>query len=86
MGDAVRARPADNAPLMHAIFFRTLISTGESGTGAEAHPVTARDDSFGYSGPASFDGGFDQFGFVPIRSYEVVLEPDADAHERSDAR
>ena len=72
--------------LMHTIFFRTLISTGESGTGAEAQPVTERGDSFGYSGHASFDAGFDQFGFVPTRSYAVVIEPDTDAYERSDAR
>ena len=43
-------------------------------------------DSFGYSGHASFDAGFDHFGFVPTRSYAVVIEPDTDAYERSDAR
>jgi hypothetical protein len=54
---------------MPAIFFLALPVTGETGTGAEGRLAAERDDTFGYSGHASFDGGFDRFGFVPQRTY-----------------
>jgi len=59
---------------MPAIFFLALLTPGETGTGAEARSQAERVDVPGYSGHLSFDGGFDQFGFVPRRTYPGTAE------------
>ena len=68
---------------MPAIFFLALPSPGETGTGAEVHSQAERSDSQGYSGHLSFEGSFDQFGFVPLRSYPGRAELLATEHQRS---
>ena len=54
---------------MPAIFFLSLPPTGESNSGVEGRSPAERDDALGYSGQLSFDGSFDQYGFVPRRTY-----------------
>lgn len=59
---------------MPAIFFLTLPTPGETSADLEAMSSPEHADASGYSGHLSFVGGFDQFGFMPQRSYLGAVE------------
>jgi hypothetical protein len=60
---------------MPATFFLAMPTLGERGTSADSRSRTERNDGSGYSGRLSFNGGFDQYGFVPQRAYSDAGAP-----------